>query len=111
MVTTELAGMVGITHTTACEVLSREDKVEGRRQKPICRYHQMGREADVLTILLFGLGVLIFIVGLCTGLYPAAHGFVGWVASWVCAFVVRRIVAHGNTKTRLTLNLSGDSVQ
>ena len=66
----------------------REDKVEGRRQKRICRY-QLGREADALTILLFGLGVLIFVVGLCTGLYPAAHGFVGWVASWVLAFAMR----------------------
>jgi len=52
MVTTELAGRVGITHTTACEVLSREDKVE--RQKEIARY-QTGRGVTALVVLLMDL--------------------------------------------------------
>jgi len=66
----------------------REDKMEGRRQKRICRY-QMGREADAFAVLLFGLGVLILVIGLTTGLYGVGHGLIGLVASWVVAFVVR----------------------
>ena len=69
-------------------IIYGEDEIQGHKRKGICVY-KMGREADALLVLLFGLGVLIFVIGLCTGLYAVAHGFVGWVASWVLGFALR----------------------
>ncbi len=61
--------------------------VQGLIQMPIRRYER-SRERNALLVLLFGLGVLIFVVGLATGLLTLALGFVGWVAIWVVAFAL-----------------------
>ncbi len=43
----------------------------------------MERSRAAFTILLFGLGILVAVVGLVTDVYSAALGFVGLVALWV----------------------------
>ena len=63
----------------------RDSKVE---REPVCQY-SIEREADTLTVVLFGLGVVIFFVGLCTGLLSAGQGLVGCAASWALAFAIR----------------------
>jgi len=65
----------------------RQITLEGLIQRPIRRYER-GREENALLVLLFGLGLLIFVVGLATGLLTIALGFVGWVAPWVIAFAL-----------------------
>lgn len=65
----------------------RQLTLEGLIQRPIRRYER-GREENALLVLLFGFGVLIFVVGLATGLLTLALGFVGWVATWVIAFAL-----------------------
>jgi len=49
----------------------------------------MDRLWDALTVLLFGLGVLVLVVGLCTDAYSPALGVVGLVALWVIAITLR----------------------
>lgn len=66
----------------------RQLAVEGLRQRPIRRYGKWPVE-NALTILMFGLGFLIFVVGLTTELLTVALGFVGWVATWVIAIALR----------------------
>ena len=70
------------------ETVYREDRAEPHRRKRICRY-DIGREENALLVLLFGIGVLIFVVGACTGLLTVAQGFVGWVGTWVLGFALR----------------------
>lgn len=73
--------------------------VEGLRQKPI-RQYGMGRMENALTILLFGIGFLFFVVGLSTELLTVANGFVGWVATWVIAIALR--VYYGSREYEYT---------
>lgn len=63
-----------------------QEKRQRRRRVARC---QIGRAENALTILLFGIGFLIFVIGLCTGLLTVPHGFVGWIATWVVAFAFR----------------------
>jgi len=49
----------------------------------------MERSRAAFTILLFGLGILVAVVGLVTDAYSAAIGFVGLVALWVIAITLR----------------------
>lgn len=49
----------------------------------------MERSRNAVTVLLFGLGVLVLVVGLCTDAYSAALGFVGLVALWVIGITLR----------------------
>jgi len=79
----------------------RQITVEGLRQRPIRRYG-MGRMENALTILLFGIGFLIFVVGLSTGVISVAHGFVGWVATWVIAIAMR--VYYGSREYEVASN-------
>ena len=65
----------------------RQIALEGLIQRPIRRYER-GREENALLVLLFGLGPLIFVVSLATGLLTFALGFVGWAATWVIAFTL-----------------------
>jgi hypothetical protein len=51
--------------------------------------YRISREANAFTILLFGIGFLLFVIGLCTGLISIPHGFVGWIATWVLAVALR----------------------
>ena len=74
----------------------RQLSVEGLRQMPIRRY-EMWRVENALTILLFGIGFLIFVVGLTTELWTVANGFIGWVATWVIAITLR--VYYGTRKS------------
>jgi len=70
------------------EAILREMKAKRQRKNTVARY-QINREANALTILMFGIGFLIFVVGLCTGLLTVPHGFVAWIATWVVAFALR----------------------
>lgn len=70
------------------EAILREMKAKRQRKNTVARY-QINREANALTILMFGIGFLIFVVGLCTGMLTVPHGFVGWIATWVVAFALR----------------------
>ncbi|UCC60167.1 MAG: hypothetical protein JSV02_10670 [Dehalococcoidia bacterium] len=70
------------------EAILREMKAKRQRKNRVARY-QICREANALTILMFGIGFLIFVIGLCTGLLTVPHGFVGWIATWVVAFALR----------------------
>ena len=70
------------------EAILREMKAKRQRKNRVARY-QICRETNSLTILMFGIGFLIFVVGLCTGLLTVPHGFVGWIATWVIAFALR----------------------
>ncbi len=70
------------------EAILREMKAKRQRKNRVARY-QICREANSLTILMFGIGFLIFVIGLCTGLLTVPHGFVGWIATWVVAFALR----------------------
>ena len=60
-----------------------------KRERNGAYRYQISREANAFTILLFGIGVLIFVVALCTGLMTIPHGFVGWIATWVLAVALR----------------------
>ena len=62
---------------------------EKKQSRNTVAHYQICREANALTILLFGIGFLIFVVGLCTDLLTVPHGFVGWIATWVVAFALR----------------------
>jgi len=66
----------------------REYKVGAEKRRQLGRYC-IGRAANALTILLFGLGFLFFVVAACTDLYSLGLGFVGWVALWVIAGTLR----------------------
>jgi hypothetical protein len=70
------------------EAILRGIQEKRQRQRGVARY-QIGRTENALTILLFGIGFLIFIIGICTGLLTVPHGFVGWIATWVVAFALR----------------------
>jgi hypothetical protein len=59
-----------------------------REANGVHRY-RISREANAFTILLFGIGFLLFVIGLCTGLMTIPHGFVGWIATWVLAVALR----------------------
>ena len=78
-------------------VVYREITDKRRRIKTVYRY-QIGRLANAVTILLFGIGVLVFVIGLCTDLVTIPFGFVGWISTWVLAVPLRvyfvRSVSH-----------------
>jgi prepilin signal peptidase PulO-like enzyme (type II secretory pathway) len=63
-----------------------EEEVTNRKQT--CRYC-IDRAINALTVLLFGLGVLAFFVGLCTDVFTVGQGVIGWVALWVVAYTIR----------------------
>jgi hypothetical protein len=67
---------------------NRERRVRRQNRNTGARY-QISPEANSLTILLFGIGFLVFVVGVCTGLLTVPHGFVGWIATWVVAVAAR----------------------
>ncbi len=70
------------------EMVYREIKAERQRTKRVYRY-RIGRLANAVTILLFGIGVLVFVIGLCTDLVTIPLGFVGWISTWVLAIPLR----------------------
>ena len=55
----------------------------------VSRQEGKSRENSALIVSLFGIGVLILVVGLCTEVLSPGLGLVGGVASWVAAFVSR----------------------
>jgi hypothetical protein len=55
----------------------------------VARRIQKSRENSALIVFLFGLGVLLLSIGLCTDVIGAGVGMVGGVGSWVAAFVAR----------------------
>ena len=55
----------------------------------VSRQVQKSRENSALIVCLFGIGVLILTVGLCTEVFSPGLGLVGGVASWVAAFATR----------------------
>jgi len=65
-----------------------EYEEEVRKTRQICRYC-IDHGINALTVLLFGLGVLSFFVGLCTHLLTLGQGVVGWIALWVVAYTIR----------------------
>ena len=66
---------------------------------PIRRFERT-REENALLVLLFGFGVLIFVIGASTGLLSASHGFVGWVATWVIALALWAYWKHEEGRDR-----------
>jgi uncharacterized oligopeptide transporter (OPT) family protein len=52
-------------------------------------------ETNALVVFLMGLGILVMVLGPCTGLYGIALGFIGLVASWAVAITLR--VYHNGT--------------
>ncbi len=70
------------------EAILREIRAKRQRKHTVARY-QISREANALTILIFGLGFLVFVIGVCTGLLTVPHAFVGWIATWVLGFALR----------------------
>ena len=70
------------------EAILREIREKRQRKNTVARY-QISREANALTILMFGLGFLVFVIGVCTGLLTVPHAFVGWIATWVMAVPLR----------------------
>jgi len=59
-----------------------------RRKRRAYRY-EISRQANIFTTVFFGVGLLIFVIGLTTGLLSIPHAFLGWVATWLLAFVAR----------------------
>ena len=59
-----------------------------------------GREMDALTVFLMGLGVLLLVLGPCTGFYSIAIGFVSLVGCWVVAITLRVLYFGGTQDTR-----------
>ena len=59
-----------------------------RRKRRAYRY-EISRQANIFTTLFFGAGLLIFVIGLTTGLLSIPHAFLGWMATWLLAFVAR----------------------
>jgi hypothetical protein len=84
MVTMEANSMTEIDPN----VVYREVTHKRRRINTVYRY-QIGRLANAVTILLFGIGVLVFVIGLCTDLVTIPLGFVGWISTWVLAVPLR----------------------
>jgi len=70
------------------EMIYKEIKSERMRRQKVYRY-RIGPLANAVTILLFGIGVLVFVIGLCTDLVTIPLGFVGWIATWVMAVPLR----------------------
>jgi hypothetical protein len=44
---------------------------------------------SALSVFLFGLGILLLILGPCADLYSIAHGLIALVATWVLAITIR----------------------
>lgn len=44
---------------------------------------------NALSVFLFGLGVLLLILGPCAGLYSISYGVIALVATWVIAITIR----------------------
>jgi uncharacterized membrane protein YuzA (DUF378 family) len=44
---------------------------------------------DALSVFLFGLGVLLLILGPCADLYSINYGIIALVATWVLAITIR----------------------
>ena len=84
MVTAELDARTEIDP----EAILKDIQEKRQRHGRVARC-QIGRAENALTILLFGIGFLIFVIGVCTGLLSVPHGFVGWIATWVLAFALR----------------------
>lgn len=53
----------------------------------------MRRFMNALTALLFGIGILVFAVGLFTEQYSWQIGLIGMVAAWVIALAMRVYLA------------------
>lgn len=58
----------------------------------------MRNEKNALTIFLFGLGILLLVTGLCTGLYSPQIGVVGWIAAWVVAATLHALYGLGDKR-------------
>jgi len=59
-----------------------------------------GREIDALTVFLIGLGVLLLVLGPCTGFYTIAIGFVILVGCWVAGITLRVFYFGGSRDDR-----------
>jgi hypothetical protein len=44
---------------------------------------------NALSVFLFGLGILLLVLGPCADLYSVAHGLIALVATWVLAITIR----------------------
>ena len=71
------------------EIREKRERREMRQNRISGARYQISPEANSFTILLFGIGFLVFVVGLCTGLLTVPHAFVGWIATWVVAVAMR----------------------
>ena len=72
------------------QILRGEDGMEIRYEwGKLARGMHKCRGNSALIVLLFGLGVLILSVGLCTSVIGAGLGLVGGIGCWVVAFVAR----------------------
>lgn len=78
--------------------VSKEEKAmvtgEGyERNRTIYRRQKVERThctaINTTTVFLLGLGILVLVLGPCTGLYSIGLGFVGLVASWVLGLTLR----------------------
>ena len=72
------------------QIVRGKDEMEIRHEwGKIARRIHKSRENSALIVLLFGIGVLIIAIGLCTDVLNPGVGLVGGIASWVAAFVAR----------------------
>ncbi|MDM7998552.1 MAG: hypothetical protein QUS33_00760 [Dehalococcoidia bacterium] len=58
------------------------------------------RAADAFSVFLFGLGILLLILGPCAGFYEIATGLIALVACWVIAVTIRVFYFHGTRDER-----------
>lgn len=63
-----------------------EEEVSSQRRT--CQYC-IDHGINALTVLLFGLGILSFFVGLCSDVLTVGQGIIGWIALWVLASTIR----------------------
>ena len=47
------------------------------------------RTLDALSVFVVGLGVMLFLLAPCAGLYSVGHGLVALVATWVLGHTLR----------------------
>jgi len=70
------------------EEIYNEYEARSMRAKRARKY-RISREANALTTALFGIGILMFVISLTTGLLSVPHGFLAWIAAWVLVFALR----------------------
>ena len=90
MTTMELNATREIDPETILEQMREKRARRARTARQLTeRHYEISREAGAFTVLMYGLGFLVFVVGLCTGLLSVPHAFVGAIAIWVLAVALR----------------------